>query len=138
MERIVIIVRDRVGLIADVAQALADADVNIESLDTERTGEQGIITLTTDDTDQALHALKDAGYRAVTDDSLIFRLPDQPGSLARVAERFKEAGVNIQSLHILDPPGRPGHRGPHNPGPGPGRGTARPGLRRVTRCVKPH
>ncbi len=102
MERIVIIVRDRVGLIADVAQALADADVNIESLDTERTGEQGIITLTTDDTDQALHALKDAGYRAVTDDSLIFRLPDQPGSLARVAERFKEAGVNIQSLHILD------------------------------------
>ena len=102
MERIVIIVRDRVGLIADVARALADADVNIESLDTERTGEQGIITLMTDDTDRALHALKDAGYRAATDDSLIFRLPDQPGSLARVAERFKEAGVNIQSLHILD------------------------------------
>ena len=102
MERIVIIVRDRVGLIADVARALANADVNIESLDTEGTGEQGIITMTTDDTDRALHALKDAGFRAVTDDSLIFRLPDQPGSLARVAERFKEAGVNIQSLHILD------------------------------------
>ena len=102
MERIVIIVRDRVGLIADVARALADAAVNIESLDTEQTGEQGIITLTTDDTDLALHALKEAEFRAVTDDSLIFRLPDQPGSLARVAERFKEAGVNIQSLHILD------------------------------------
>ena len=102
MERIVIIVRDRVGLIADVARALADADVNIESLDTERTGEQGIITLTTDDTDLALHALKEAEFRAVTDDSLIFRLPDQPGSLARAAERFKEAGVNIRSLHILD------------------------------------
>ena len=102
MERIVIIVRDRVGLIADVARALADAAVNIESLDTERTGEQGIITLTTDDTDLALHALKEAEFRAVTDDSLIFRLPDQPGSLARVAERFKEAGVNIRSLHILD------------------------------------
>ena len=102
MERIVIIVRDLVGLIADVARALADAAVNIESLDTERTGEQGIITLTTDDTDLALHALKEAEFRAVTDDSLIFRLPDQPGSLARVAERFKEAGVNIRSLHILD------------------------------------
>ena len=49
-----------------------------------------------------MHALKDAGFRAATDDSLIFRLPDQLGSLARVAERFKEAGVNIQSLHILD------------------------------------
>lgn len=102
MERIVIIVRDRVGLIADIARALADANVNIESLDTEKTGEQGIMTLTTDDTDRALHALREAGYRAATDDALIFRLPDQPGSLARVAERFKEAGVNIQSLHILD------------------------------------
>jgi hypothetical protein len=102
MERIIIIVRDEVGVIAGVTRALADQDVNIESLDTERAGEQGIITLTTDDTNRALLALKDAEFRAVTDDSLVFRLPDEPGALARVAERFKAAGVNIQSLHILD------------------------------------
>ena len=58
--------------------------------------------LVADDTDRALHALNDAGFKAATDDSLIFRLPDEPGALARVAERFKAAGVNIQSLHILD------------------------------------
>jgi hypothetical protein len=102
MERIIIIVRDEVGVIAGVTRALADQDVNIESLDTERAGEQGIITLTTDDTDRALRALKEAEFRAVTDDSLVFRLPDEPGALARVAERFKAAGVNIRSLHILD------------------------------------
>ena len=102
MERIIIIVRDEVGVIASVTRALADREVNIESLDTERAGEQGIITLTTDDTDTALKALAQAGFRATTDDSLVFRLPDQPGALARVAERFKAAGVNIQSLHILD------------------------------------
>ena len=102
MERIIIIVRDEVGVIAGVTRALADQGVNIESLDTERAGEQGIITLTTDDTDRALRALKEAEFRAVTDDSLVFRLPDEPGALARVAERFKAAGVNIQSLHILD------------------------------------
>ena len=33
---------------------------------------------------------------------MVLRLPDEPGSLARVAERFKNAGVNIQSLHILE------------------------------------
>ena len=102
MERIVIMARNEVGVIADVATALADAGINIESINTERAGEQGIVTLTTDDTDRALHALNDAGFKAATDDSLIFRLPDEPGALARVAERFKEAGVNIQSLHILD------------------------------------
>ena len=102
MERIIIIVRDEVGVIAGVARALADRGINIESLDTERAGEQGIITLTTDDTNRALLALKEAEFRAVTDDSLVFRIPDEPGALARVAERFKAVGVNIQSLHILD------------------------------------
>ena len=102
MERIIIIVQDEVGVIAGAARALADSGVNIESLDTERAGEQGVIILTTDDTDRALRVLAQAGFRAATDDSLVFRLPDQPGALARVAERFRAAGVNIRSLHILD------------------------------------
>ena len=28
--------------------------------------------------------------------------PDEPGALAKVAEKFKQAGVNIQSLHIIE------------------------------------
>ena len=102
MERIVIMARNKTGVIADIAGALADASVNIESLDTESTGQKGIITLTTNDTNRALLALKDAGFRAATDDSLIFRLPDEPGALARIAQRFRDADLNIQSLHILD------------------------------------
>ena len=27
---------------------------------------------------------------------------DEPGALAKVAERFKNAGVNIQTLHIIE------------------------------------
>ena len=46
--------------------------------------------------------LSSAGFKAVTDESLVLRLPDEPGALAKVAERFKQAGVNIQSLHILE------------------------------------
>ena len=38
MERIIIIVRDEIGVIAGVARALADRGINIESLDTERAG----------------------------------------------------------------------------------------------------
>ena len=99
MERIVVIAQDETGVIADIAQALANAGINIESLNTEKAGEQGIIT---DNTDRTLHALADAGFKATTDDSLIIRLPDEPGALAQVAQRFKDAGLNIQSLHILD------------------------------------
>ena len=73
-----------------------------KTIDAEGLGEKGVITLTTDNDDSALQALTTAGFKTITDEALVLRLPDEPGVLAKVAERFKNAGVNIQSLHILD------------------------------------
>ncbi len=102
MNRIVVVARNEVGVIADISRALADAGINIETISAEGGEDQGTITLTTDDQDAALRVLSSAGFKAVTDESLVLRLPDEPGALAKVAERFKQAGVNIQSLHILE------------------------------------
>ena len=102
MNRIIVMARNEVGVIADISRALADAGINIETISSERLDEKGVITLTTDAYDQALRALTNAGFKTVSDDSLILRLPDEPGALAKVAEKFKHAGVNIQSLHIVE------------------------------------
>lgn len=102
MERIVIMARDEVGVLANITTTLAQANVNLESINTQVNGEHGTIIISTDDTDRALVALADAGYSAVTDDSMLIRLKDEPGALARVAQRFSEAGINIRSVHILD------------------------------------
>ena len=92
MEKIVIISKDEAGVIARVAQALDEAGVNIKSLDTERAGEQGIISLTTDGTDIALRALARAGFHTTTADFLdkektqtkVVELLATPELLARV------------------------------------------------------
>ena len=102
MERIIVMAKSEVGVIAGITAALAAAGVNILTINTENTGETGLVVLSTEDNDAALRALTVAGFRAVIDDVLVFRLRDEPGALAKVAERFKDAGVNIQSLHILD------------------------------------
>ncbi len=102
MNRIIIVAKNEVGVLADISQALADAGINIETISAEGLAEQGVITLTTDSHDDALRVLMDGGYKAVSDDSLILRLADEPGALAKVAGRFKDAGVNIQSLHIVE------------------------------------
>ena len=102
MDRIIIMAKSEVGVIADITAALADASVNILTINTENTGETGLVIMTTEDNDAALSALTAAGFRAVIDDILVVRLKDEPGALAKIAERFKNAGVNIQSLHILD------------------------------------
>ena len=102
MNRIVIMARNEVGVIADISIALANKGINIETISAEGLETQGVITLTTDAYDDALRVLTDAGFKTVSDDSLLLRLPDEPGALAKVAERFKHAGVNIQSLHIVE------------------------------------
>ncbi len=102
MTRIVIMARNEVGVIADISRALADASINIETISAKALGDKGVITLTTDDDDASLRVLTDAGFKASADDSLMLSLRDEPGALAKIAERFKEAGINIQTLHILD------------------------------------
>ena len=100
-KRIVIVANNEVGVIAGITKILADGGINLESIDAEASGDQGTIVLSADDTDRALALLNQAGYRAVGDDTIVLRLPDVPGSLAEVADNLKQAGVNIQNLHIL-------------------------------------
>ena len=100
--RIVVLANDEVGIIADLTGILASAGINIESINTEVNNEQGTVVLTTDNSDHALYVLNQAGYKAVGDEVLVVQLRDEPGALARVAENLKQAGVNIQSMHILN------------------------------------
>ena len=102
MNRIIVMAKNEVGVLADISRALADEGINIENISAEGLDEKGVITLTTDAYDDALRVLTRAGFKTVSDDSLVLRLKDEPGALAKVAEQFKDAGVNIQSLHIID------------------------------------
>lgn len=101
MKRITVIVRNQPGVVADLTQVLADRDINIETLDADRVAERGVINLTVDRYDEALHALRDNSFQAVSEDAIVVRVKDEPGALAKVALRFKEAEIGIRSMHIL-------------------------------------
>ncbi|MDE2837734.1 MAG: ACT domain-containing protein [Chloroflexota bacterium] len=99
--RIIVIVPDRPGGLAQVTAALAEEEINIEAIDGRRAWELGVITLSTNDDDAALRALLKAGLRAVTSDVIVFHLPDRPGALAGVAQLFSEHHVNARTIHIV-------------------------------------
>ena len=102
MPRIIVMAKNEVGVIADISRVLADNDINIETISTDALDDKGSISLTTNDYDGALRALTEAGFKTVTDDSLLVNLRDEPGALAKMAEKLKQGGVNIQSLQIVD------------------------------------
>lgn len=99
--RIIVMVPDEPGSLARVTEALSKGQINIESIDGRQIGDFGVITLRTSDDDAALRALLRIGLRAVTSDAVVFSLPDEPGALARVAQRFGQHQVNVRTIHIL-------------------------------------
>ncbi|RPI63065.1 MAG: hypothetical protein EHM48_03065 [Planctomycetaceae bacterium] len=101
MKEIAIITHSRAGLVADISLALADGGVNIESLQAEEVHDLAVVHLTVDKYDLALQTLHNAGFQAVTEDAIVVRIADEPGGLAKLAMRFKQADINLRSIRIM-------------------------------------
>lgn len=101
MKQINIVSSNRPGEVARIAALLADAGINIEDLDAGNEGELGTIRVVVDRYDEALSLLREAGYKAMAEDSLVIRLENKPGALAAIAARFSNATINVQSMHIM-------------------------------------
>ena len=101
LKGILIVTKNRPGLVADVTDALGARDINIESLEAEEVHDLATVELTVDRYDEALEVLRDAGFDAVSEDVIVVRIKDEPGSLARLGRRFKDAGISLRSIRIL-------------------------------------
>lgn len=101
MKQLTVLVRNETGVAAEIATCLAERGVNIEEIDIEGVEDRGIVVLSVDRYDEALRALRDRGFHAITQDVLLVRLEDKPGALAAIAVRLKDAGIDLRSMHIL-------------------------------------
>ncbi len=101
MKQLTVLVPNEHGIAARLTAALAERGINIEEIDVESVADHGIVVLSVDRYDEALRALSDQGFRAITQDTLLVRLEDRPGALAAVALRLRDAGLDLRSMHIL-------------------------------------
>jgi len=101
MKQITVLVPNKIGMAAEVTRCLSDRQVNIEEIDIDSMENYGLIVLSVDRYDVALQALRESGFQAITQDTLLVRLEDRPGALAAVAMRLKDAGLDLRSMHIV-------------------------------------
>lgn len=101
MKQLTVVTTDRPGVIAEIAEALAAAGVNLEDLAAEAIGGTAVAILVVDRYDEALRALAVRGFKAITEDALVVQLEDRSGELAQVTRRFKDAGVHLRSVRII-------------------------------------
>jgi hypothetical protein len=92
---------DRPGTIADIAERLGARGINILEMDVTDDHAHGVILLQAEPYDEALRALADSGYHAVSEEVLVIRIQDEPGALAKVAARFRQPQININAMRIV-------------------------------------
>jgi hypothetical protein len=102
MKQITIVSEDKPGVGAAIVEALASANVNIETMTAEAIRGTAVTILTVDRYDDALRALSQTPYMAVSEDALVVRVEDRPGELAKLLGRFRDAGINLRSMRIMN------------------------------------
>ncbi len=97
-----IVLVNRPGTLADAAEALGRAGINIEGTCGFPSGDEGIMHVLVEDAQSARRAIEEAGLevRAEREVVLLDRLPERPGSLGEALRRIADAGANVDLLYL--------------------------------------
>jgi hypothetical protein len=95
MNAFIVDLKNRPGEFAKVAEALATKGINVTGFSGATCGDSGTVVLTTSDEAATRRALTDAGHTFNESELVMVGVPDQPGSLAKVARKLADAKVNI-------------------------------------------
>jgi hypothetical protein len=96
------------GVLAQVAQVLGEAKVNIKAFSAPEVAGRGKLRLLVGDLDGARAALKAAKIKFVEETALLLSLENKPGALKEVADLLTKARINIKCGYCT--PSREGKR----------------------------
>jgi hypothetical protein len=103
-KQLAIFLDNRAGMLARLADALAEAKINIYAITTSDTVDHSVIRLVVNDYRRALHVLEERGTLAVEDDVLMVEGSNKPGEMARIAHKLADAKINIEYCYSATPP----------------------------------
>ena len=98
-KQISVVVEDKVGLLAEITDAIKDAGVNILALCAWTEGGTGHLMAATDDSEKACAAAGPLVTECSFNEVVCVKVPNQPGELSVVAHKLADAGINIQAVY---------------------------------------
>jgi hypothetical protein len=99
--QLTVFLENRSGRLAEVADLLGTAGINIRGFSTTEAAEYGIVRLIVTDPDKGRALLHDAGFTTHFSQVICVRVPDEPGGLARVLDQVAAAGASIDYLYSI-------------------------------------
>jgi len=103
-KQLAIFLDNRPGMLARVADALAEAKISIYAITTSDTVDHAVIRMVVSDYRRALQLFEEHGTLVVEDDVLMFEGSNKPGEMARIAHKLADAKINIEYCYCATPP----------------------------------
>ena len=92
-------VKDRPGVLAKVAEALAGEGINIIGIAGMATNRRGFNRIVTDNPDRARSVLDCLRIRSEEKDALVIKLADSPGELASILRDLENHLISVESVY---------------------------------------
>jgi hypothetical protein len=97
----VVQVPNRPGQMAELAEQMAAAGVDLRAIGGGGLGDYGHFILTSADDDAARRVLEEGSWTFIEGESLLAEVDDKPGGMARLARALADAGVNVHGHLFL-------------------------------------
>jgi hypothetical protein len=100
-KQISIFIENRSGRLAKITTAMGAAGVNIRALSLADTSDFGILRLIVNQTEKAIHALKDHGFTVMVSEVIAVAVPDIPGALGNLLSLMEHAELNVEYMYAF-------------------------------------
>ncbi|MBR5977235.1 MAG: acetolactate synthase [Clostridia bacterium] len=101
IKQISVFLENKPGELSGMTSLLADSNIDIRALSLAETSDFGIARLIVKDIRRAAMVLSEANFVASTSEVLAFAVPDEPGGLNNLLNKFNEAEVNIEYMYAF-------------------------------------
>ena len=102
MKQLSIITENRLGIVTEISEALAQENINIESIDAELAGNNVVVVLNVDQYDKALSIIRQFDtMQVITENAILIRLKNEPGALAKISRRFTNAKLDLRGIRFI-------------------------------------
>ena len=96
VKQISIFIENKPGKLASICRALAADGISIVALSLADTADFGIVRMIVDDHVKGVDVLTKAGFAVRETDVVMVTVPDRPGGMAELMEKFDRVGVDIE------------------------------------------
>jgi hypothetical protein len=101
MKELLVLAKDRIGLLADLSYILGEAGINIESVSAEVIGDKAVIHLIVSNDKMGKEVLEKGDFIVLSSDAIVVKVADIPGELSKLARKLADAKISIKNAQLL-------------------------------------